>query len=371
VEKMPGGDDTRAWREPSVRGESAAFIAMNRNKRSIAVNLKHEQGKAVLRRLLAKEDVVTENFRKGALDRLGFGYADVREINPSIIYCSISGYGRTGPYADKGGFDLIAQGFTGLMSITGESGGSPAKAGSPIADISAGILAALGIVAAHVHRLKSGQGQLVDTSLMEAGVQQTYWQAAMYFATGLSPGPVGSAHLLTAPYQAFPVKDGWINLGGANQSNWKRITAIIGAPELAHDHRFTTNADRMENLPALAAEITSRLRHRTAAEWIEAFDTAGVPVGPINTVGDALSDPQVLARDMVVEVDHPRTGRTRVLGCPIKFSETAAGVRRPAPLFGEQTGEVLEEHGYTKAEIDALVAAGAVGVPAPEVEYQA
>ena len=366
VEKMPGGDDTRTWNEPSIAGESAAFIAMNRNKRSIAVDLKSAGGKAVVRRLLSEADVVTENFRQGALDRLGFGYPQVRELNPAIVYCSISGYGRTGPYSGKGGFDLIAQGFAGLMSITGEPGGAPVKSGSPIADINAGILAALGIVSAYIHRLKTGRGQLVDTSLMEAAVQQTYWQAAMFFATGVSAGPTGSAHLLTAPYQAFPTRDGWLNLGGANQSNWQRITRIVGAPSLADDPRFVTNADRMRNVPALAAELGALLRVRTTAEWLAAFDAAGVPAGPINRIGDALGDPQMLAREMVVEVEHPHTGRQRVLGCPIKFSETASRVRGPAPLFGEHTREILAEHGYGSEDIERLIADCAVGLPSAD-----
>src|SRR3970282_1755613 len=231
VERVPGGDDTRLMNRPSVAGESAAFMAMNRNKRGIALNLKVPAAREALKRMAARADVVTENYRKGALDKLGLGYETLRAINPALIYCSISGYGRTGPYADKGGFDLIAQGMSGLMAITGEPGGAPVKSGSPVCDINAGILAALGIVAAYVHRLKTGQGQLVDTSLYEAGVQQTYWHSAIYFATGTAPGPSGSAHILSAPYQAFRAADGWLNIGGANQSNWERVARGLGSPE--------------------------------------------------------------------------------------------------------------------------------------------
>ena len=235
VERVPGGDDTRSYSRPSVNGEAAAFMAMNRNKRGIALNLKLPAAQAALKRLAARADVLVENYRKGTMEKLGIGYQTLRAINPGLIYCSISGYGRTGPYADKGGFDLIAQGMSGLMAITGEPGGAPVKAGSPICDINAGLLGALGVVSAYVHRLRTGEGQLVDTSLFEAGVQQTYWQSAIFFATGVPPGPSGSAHILSAPYQAFRAADGWITIGGANQANWQRVTRVLGVPEWARD----------------------------------------------------------------------------------------------------------------------------------------
>lgn len=360
VEKLPGGDDTRSYTEPAIKGESAAFMMLNRNKRGIAVNLKKPGGLEVVKRLLAEADVVTENYRKGTLEKLGLGYDVLQELNPRLIYCAVSGYGRTGPYADKGGFDLIAQGFAGIMSITGEPGGPPAKSGTSIADINAGILAALGIVSALVARATTGRGQVVETSLMEAAIQQTYWQSAIYFATGESPGPTGSAHILTAPYQAFPTQDGWINIGGANQANWERIVKVIERPELADDPRFRTNGDRMRNLAALTPLITERLRSRASAEWIRVFEEAGVPVGPVNKIGDMLADPQVHARAMVVEVDHPRAGRMKTLGTPIKFSDTPGEVRRAAPLLGQHTDEVLASLGYGKAEIAALRAEEAV-----------
>jgi len=365
VEKLPGGDDTRSYSEPQIAGESAAFMMMNRNKRGIAVNLKTPGGLEVVKRLLADADVVTENYRKGTLEKLGLGYEVLKALNPRLIYCAISGYGRTGPYADKGGFDLIAQGFAGIMSITGEPGGPPAKSGTSIADINAGILAALGILAAVIARGRTGRGQVVETSLMEAAVQQTFWQAAMYFATGVNPGPTGSAHILTAPYQAFPTQDGWINIGGANQSNWERIVKVIGRPELNDDVRFRTNGDRMKNLAALTPLIAERLRERPSAEWIREFEAAGVPVGPVNRIGDMLADPQVAAREMVLEVEHPRAGRMKTLGAPIKFSETPGSVRRPAPLLGEHTREVLTQLGYSGAQIESLQREGAV-VCAPD-----
>jgi crotonobetainyl-CoA:carnitine CoA-transferase CaiB-like acyl-CoA transferase len=362
VEKLPGGDDTRSYTEPSIHGESAAFMMLNRNKRSIAVNLKTRGGLEVVKRLLADADVVLENFRKGTLEKLGLGYDVLRAQNPRLIYCAVSGYGRTGPYADKGGFDLIAQGFAGIMSITGEPGGPPAKSGTPIADVNAGILAALGIVSALVSRATTGRGQVVETSLMEAAIQQTYWQSAVWFATGINPGPTGSAHLLTAPYQAFPTRDGWINVGGANQANWERIAKVIGCPELAEDARFKTNGDRMRNLAQLTQILGEKLRERPSAEWIREFEAVGVPAGPVNRIGDMLADPQVAAREMVLDVDHPRAGRTRALGTPIKFSEDRADLTRPAPLLGQHSREILGHLGYTAAEIETLARDGAVAL---------
>jgi crotonobetainyl-CoA:carnitine CoA-transferase CaiB-like acyl-CoA transferase len=360
VEKLPGGDDTRSYTEPSIRGESAAFMILNRNKRGIAVNLKTPGGLEVVKRLLADADVVTENYRKGTLEKLGLGYEVLQKLNPRLVYCAVSGYGRTGPYADKGGFDLIAQGFAGLMSITGEPGRPPAKSGTSIADINAGIFAALGIVSALFARNQTGRGQMVETSLMEAAIQQTYWQSAIYFATGVNPGPTGSAHILTAPYQAFPTADGWINIGGANQPNWERIVKVIGRPELAADERFRTNGDRMRNLEALTPLVAERLVTRPSAEWIREFEAAGVPVGPVNRIGDMLADPQVAEREMVIEVEHPRAGRVKAVGFPIKFSDTRASTTRPAPLLGQHTDEVLASVGYSAAEIAKLREDGAV-----------
>jgi crotonobetainyl-CoA:carnitine CoA-transferase CaiB-like acyl-CoA transferase len=360
VERIPGGDDTRAMNRPSVNGESAAFMAMNRNKRGIALNLKLPPAQEALKRMVKRADVVTENYRKGTMEKLGLGYEALSKINPALIYCSISGYGRTGPYADKGGYDLIAQGMSGLMAITGEAGRAPAKVGSPVCDINAGVLGALGVVAAYVHRLKTGEGQLVDTSLFEAGIQQTYWQSAMYFATGAAPGPTGSAHILSAPYQAFRAADGWLTIGGANQGNWERLARVLEAPELLQDPRFANNAERMKHLDALTEVMDAKLRTRKTKDLIAALEAVGVPCGPINSIADMAADPQTAAREMVVELEHPRAGRTRALGLPIKLSATPGSVTRPAPTFGQHTREVLGEFGFSAAEIDALYAANAV-----------
>ena len=360
VEKLPGGDDSRGYREPRVNGVSAPFLILNRNKRGIALDLKKPQGRAILLRLVRDADVLTENYRRGTLEKLGLGYEVLAAENPGLIYCAISGYGRDGPYADKGGFDLIAQGVSGLMSITGEPGGAPVKTGNSVADINAGILAVTGILAAWAHKLTTGQGQVVDTSLLEAALQQTYWHAAIAFATGVSPGPTGSAHILTAPYQAFRAQDGWINVGGANQANWERIAEVLGHPEWRDDARFRTNSDRMANLDALVALMDRVLATGTRAHWIAAFDAAGVPVGPVNTMNEALADPQALARGMIVDLVHPQAGATKALGCPVHFSATPTAVTRPAPMLGEHTREVLAQAGYSNADIEAFVAEGVV-----------
>jgi len=350
VERVPGGDDTRRMNRPSVNGESAAFMAMNRNKRGIALNLKLPAAREALKRMVAKADVLTENYRKGALAKLGLDFENLRKINPGLIYCSISGYGQTGPYAGKGGFDLIAQGAAGLMSITGEPGAAPAKVGSPVCDINAGLLGAIGVLAAYTHRLKTGEGQLVDTSLFEAGIQQTYWQSAIYFATGTSPGPLGSAHPLSAPYQAFRAADGWLTIGGANQPNWERLARALGAPEWIADARFTDNTERMKNLDALVALMNERLKKRTVREWLDALDAEGIPCGPINSIADMAADPHTRAREMVVELEHPRAGRTRALGLPLKLSATPGGVRRAAPTLGQHDAEIRRTKGKAKAK---------------------
>jgi len=360
VERVPGGDDTRRMDRPSVNGESASFMAMNRNKRGIALNLKLSSAQEALKRMAAKADVVTENYRKGTMEKLGVGYDALRKVNPGLIYVSISGYGRTGPYADRGGYDLIAQGMSGLMSVTGEAGRAPVKSGGPVCDINAGVLAALGVVSAYVHRLKTGEGQLVDTSLFEAGIQQMYWQAAIYFATGEVPGPTGSAHILSAPYQAFRAADGWLTIGGANQGNWERLVRVLGAPQWLADPRFASNAERMKNLDALTAVMNEKIRAWKMKDLLAALDAAGVPCGPINSIADVAADPHALAREMVVELEHPRAGRTRALGLPLKLSRTPGKVARPAPLLGQHTREVLEEFGFSSAEVDALYAQGAV-----------
>jgi crotonobetainyl-CoA:carnitine CoA-transferase CaiB-like acyl-CoA transferase len=364
VEKIPGGDD--AWRmvPPSVGEESAAYLIMNRNKRGIALNLKTAEGREVLLRLLKDADVLIENYRRGTMEKMGFGYETLRAANPKLIYCSISGFGRTGPYADRGGFDLVAQGMTGLMSITGEGpGGPPMKAGAPVTDITAGILACVGVLAALHARAASGHGQMVDTSLYEAGITHTYWHSAICFATGHAPGPMGSAHPLNAPYQAFPAADGWITVGAANQQNWLRLLDALEAPQLDGDPRFANNAGRMRNLSALVDALTPLFKQRTVDEWLRRLEKSGVPAGPVLDIAQMHADPQAIAREMIVETTHPTAGKVKAIGLPVKFSETPGGVRRAAPVFGQHTQEVLHELGYSDEEIDRLVSLGAVQIP--------
>jgi crotonobetainyl-CoA:carnitine CoA-transferase CaiB-like acyl-CoA transferase len=361
VERVPGGDDTRRSVPPEVGGESAAFLMMNRNKRGIALDLKHPSAREILLRLVRKTDVLIENYRRDTMAKLGLGYDALKAENPALIYCEISGFGRTGPYADRGGFDLIAQGMSGLMSITGEGPGRPpVKVGAPVTDITAGILGALGCVSAYVERLRTGKGQRVDTSLFEAGITHTYWQSAIAFATGIAPGPMGSAHPLNAPYQAFATADGWINIGAANQANWDRFTRVIGAPQLRDDPRFKDNRGRMANLALLVETLAPYLAKRTSADWLARFEEAGLPAGPVLSVTEMHADPQAQARAMVVETTHPKAGRTKAIGLPIKLSETPGGIVRPAPVFGQHTREVLEEAGYSASEIGDLAASGAV-----------
>lgn len=361
VEKIPGGDDTRRMLPPQVGDQSAAFMMMNRNKRGIAVDLKKPDGVEVVRRLLRDADVLIENHRRGTLDRLGLGYETLARDNPGLVYCSVSGFGRTGPYADRGGFDLIAQGMSGLMSITGEGPGRPpVKVGAPVTDITAGILAAMGVLAAYTNRLKTGRGQMVDTSLFEAGIVHTYWQSAICLATGISPGAMGSAHPLNAPYQAFPTADGWINLGAANQRNWEKLCDAIAAPELKTDPRFAVNAGRMANMAALNTILDAKFRTRRTAEWLDILERAGVPAGPVLSIAEMHADPQAQARDMVPVVRHTTLGDVKTIGAPVKFSSTPAAVRRGAPLLGEHTREVLQSLGYSAAEIERLVHSGAV-----------
>ena len=352
IEKTAGGDDTRKFLPPDINGESAAFMMMNRNKKGLALNLKEQEGINIFKKMVEQSDVVIENFRKGTLEKLGIGYEDLKKINPKIILCEISGYGRTGPYADKGGFDLVAQGMSGLMSITGESSDKPPmKVGAPLTDITAGILGATGVLAALINRDKTGKGQRVDTSLYEAGIVHTYWQSAIAGATGKSPGPLGSAHPLTAPYQAFKTKDNWITIGASNQNNWMNLLNAIERVDLQEDDRFKDNNSRMKNLEALAPILQEELLKKTSNEWIKIFDEKGLPCGPINSITEMHNDPHTLDRKMVIEVDNKKAGKSKAIGMPIKFSDTNANTEIGAPNFGQHTDEILIQFGYSAEQI--------------------
>jgi len=361
LERVPDGDDTRRMLPPDIKGEPAAFMMMNSGKRGIAVDLKNERGKEVLKRLLATADIVTENYRADTMAKLGLGYEELKKVNPALVYCAISGFGRTGPYASRGGYDLIAQGMSGLMSFTGEGPGRPpVKVGAPVCDITAGILAAMGVLAAYVHRLKTGEGQMVDTSLYEAGITLSYWQSAIALATGIAPGPMGSAHPLNAPYQAVETADGWITFSGANDRNWKRLLELLGLDELADDPRFHDNAGRMGNLHELMQLLSVEFRKKPRDAWLAELEAAKIPAGPVFDVNEMHADPHTLARDMVVEVEHDRIGAVKTIGCPVKFTETPSAVHSAAPVYAQHTREVLAEFGYGADEIESLVADGAV-----------
>ena len=360
VEKPKGGDDNRRMGPPFINGRSAAFLAINRNKRSLALDLRSEDGKVVFKRLVEQGDVVVENYRPGAMDRLGLGYQDLKKIKPSIVYCSISGFGQTGPYREKGGFDLVAQGLSGLMSVTGTPGGAPVKVGVPITDLTAGMYGAYGILNAYIHRLRTGEGQLVDTSLLEAGIAYTFWESSVYFATGEVPGPLGSAHRLSAPYQALKTKDGYINIGAATQSTWEGLCRAIGRDELTADPGFATIGDRKGREQELAALLEETTCRETTQHWMEALEAAGVPAGPINDLQQVYSDPHVQAREMLVEMEDPDLGRLKNIGIPVKLSLTPGRIRQRAPDLGEHSREVLLEAGYSEEDVTRLIDAGVV-----------
>ncbi|MFI5447045.1 CaiB/BaiF CoA transferase family protein [Polaromonas sp. UC242_47] len=363
VEKLPGGDDTRRTTPPQIKGESSSFMILNRNKRGIAVNLKSAGGLALIKRLIDKADIVVENYRPGTMEKLGLGYDVLRVTNPGLVYCKITGFGLTGPYAQRAGYDLISQGMSGLMGLTGEGPGRPpVKVGVPVGDVTAGILAATGVLAAYIERLRSGEGQYVDTSLLEASLIHTYWQAALVFATGQSPGPMGSAHPLAAPYQAFQTRDGWLNIGAMSQATWSGVAQVLGLPSLLTDERFITNGARMANREALVDTMSAVTKTNDTDHWVNSFEKAGVPAGPVKNMKQVLQDPQTLARDMVIQVDHPIAGEIDALGLPIKFSHGNGVTRRGAPQYGEHTAEVMRELGYKDSDIEDMVQANAVHV---------
>ncbi len=356
VEKPNGGDDNRRMGPPFIKDWSAGFLALNRNKRSLAVDLRSEMGKATFRRLVQDADAVVENFRPGVMERLGLGYESLISIKPSLVYCSVSGFGNTGPDAAKGGFDLVAQGVSGLMSITGHPGMPPAKVGVPITDISAGLLSANGVLCAYIHALKTGQGQQVDTSLMEAGIAYTVWESSVYFADGDVPGPLGSAHRVSAPYQALRTSDGYLNIGAATQPTWEQLCRAIGAEELIDDPRFKLPGDRKSRQDELAALLEETFVTDTTANWLAMLEEAGVVAGPIYNMDQVYKDPQVLARNMLVDINDPDLGTIHNIGVPVKFSATPGRIRTRAPMLGEHSVEVLMEHGFSEAEVGALLA---------------
>jgi crotonobetainyl-CoA:carnitine CoA-transferase CaiB-like acyl-CoA transferase len=351
----PGGDSTRRMAGASGT-DSPGFNAVNRGKRGIVLDLKTPAAQDAFRRLARRADIIIENFRPGVMGAFGLDYASLARDHPSLIYASISGYGQTGPNASKGGFDLIAQGVSGLMSVTGEPGRAPAKVGVPLTDLGAGLFALSAILAALHYRGRTGRGQYIDTSLVEAGVALSVWESAQYFAEGVTPEPLGSAHRMFAPYQAIRCADGYITLGAANDRLFQRLCDLLGHPGWAANPDYANDTLRVRNRASLVARIEEITVQQPREHWLARFDAAGIPCGPINDYAEAFADPHIRARDMIVEIDHPTLGRMKTLGAPVKMSETPPIVARRAPLLGEHTRAVLVEAGFSEEEIAELTA---------------
>lgn len=359
IEKPNGGDDTRRMGPPFIDTESAAFLAMNRNKRSVVLNFKEPAGVDAMKKLVEDADIIIENYRTGVMQRLGLGYEDLKAINPGIIYCSISGFGRTGPYAKRGGYDLIAQAMSGIMSFTGVPDTPPVKAGVPVADMNAGMFSVYGILAAYIHKLKTGEGQYLEISLLEAALAYTVWESAGYFATGEVAGPLGSSHRNSAPYQGLKTSDGYIVVGAPNQPNWERLAMAFGCSELIAREEYSDNAGRLVNRARLEEELELTTTQKTTDEWLVILEEAGVPAGPILNMEQIWADPHVQDRGMEAVLEHPTAGTTKNIGLAAKLYGTPGRITKPAPLLAQHTREVLLGAGYTADEIDALGESGA------------
>jgi len=363
IERPVTGDDTRRMSASLDPEASRAFVAMNRNKRGVALDLKSSEGADVLRKLVMNADVLVENFRPGTMDKLGLGYEQMRELNPSLVYCSITGFGSTGPYRHHGGFDLVAQAMSGLMSVTGTAESEPVKLGAPMCDLNAGLFGAFGVLNAYIHRLSTGEGQFVDTSLLEAGIAATVWETDEWFATGKTPEPTGSAHRLSAPYQALPTADGYIAVGAANQRVWEALCRAIDRTDLLDRTEFASNAARMQHKADLVRELESHLRSARTEDWITRLRKHGVPCGPIYDISQVHSDPHMIERGVTVTTKHPVLGEVRHLTVPVRLSATPPRIRRTAPLLGQHSREVLTECGYSTEQIDQMLANGSVAIP--------
>ena len=358
VEQPHTGDDSRRL-APKVNGESYPFAMPNRSKRSISLDLKTDRGRELFLDLARSADLVIENFRPGVTSRLGIDYDAVRQVRPDILYCSISGFGQTGPYRDRPGFDIMAQGVGGFLRMTGQPGGRPAKVGIAINDIAAGATAIYSIMGAQMVWERTGKGQYMDISLVDAGLAWTVWESGAYFAAGEVPQATGTRHRRSTPYQAYRTADGYVTIGAANDRLWIRlVNDVLDRPEWLDDPRFHTLTARMENIDELEQEIENITTTRGTDDWIEVLDKAGVPGGPVLTYDQTLSDPHVLARDMVVDVEHPIMGPMQTIGPPTKFSDLEFAVRGPAPWLGQHTTELLRESGVSDEDIAQLLEVG-------------
>ncbi|MDC0252927.1 CoA transferase [Chloroflexi bacterium] len=353
IEKPNGGDDIRKW-GPFKNGESVGFMNLNRNKESIVIDFKNPDGIEAMKTLVKKSDVILENYRTGTMEKLGLGYEDLKKLNKKIIYCSISGFGRTGPYAKRAGFDLVAQGMSGLMSITGHPNNPPAKVGVPVADLNTGMYALSAIEAAYINLLKNDKGQYIEVSLLESALAYTVWESTGYFYNEEIAEPLGSAHRVSAPYQAIRTKDGYLNIAAPNQSNWERLCDAIDRKDLLDNINFTDNTSRMKNIKNLETELEVTFMKKNRTQWIQILDKAGVPCGPINNIKEVWEDPQIKFRNMKVKTVHPKTGEVENIGFVAKFLENPSSIRTPSPLLGEHTEKVLSDFGFSKEDIKKL-----------------
>ena len=360
IENFPDGDASRRF-DPKVNGESYCFAVLNRNKRSMALDMKDPRGKAVFMKLIAGADIVMDNFRPGVVRRLGIDYESLRGANPGLVYASMSGFGQTGPYAKRGGYDIIAQGMSGIMMMTGSPGGRPAKVGIAMNDIASGVTALYGILGAYIGRLRSGQGQYLETSLLEAGLAWTPWEFGAWAGAGEIPTATGTRHRRSAPYQAYRTQDGYVTVGAGNEKLWQNFcTQVVERPDWLADPRYAKPAERLANADALEQDIEAVFAGASTAHWVDRMEAAQVPGGPVYGYEQTLADPHVAARKMVVEVEHPTIGRMKMLGLPIKSTGDLTEIRRPAPTLGQHTAQILGELGYAGEAIAALFEAGVV-----------
>lgn len=364
IEEPERGDETRGW-TPFWNDVSTQFLSFNRNKRSLSVNLKEREGVDVVLGLAAKADVMVESFRTGALDRMGLGYEAVRKLNPGIVYCSISGYGRTGPLADLPGYDLIIQAYSGLMDLTGDPDGAPMRVGFSLVDLFTGMMAYGCILTALRYRDKTGKGQWIDTSLLDGQVSTLSYHATGYLASGDEPHRMGSAHPSLVPYQSFPASDGFFILGCGNQGLWERMCHSINRPELIDDPRFSTNTERVAYRAECVEALSRIFRTKSVNYWVKVISDAGVPCGPINRVSQVLNDPQVHDRKMMIDMPHPEVPNLQVPGSPLKLMATPPTFRRYPPQLGEHNDEILGETGYTQDQISDMKQRGVIGGKAP------
>ena len=361
VERPEQGDDTRQWGPPWAGGESAYYLSVNRNKKSMTLNLKSEKGREIVRALARRADVLVENWRAGTMDKWGLGYKDLYQENPGLVYCSVTGYGQTGPYRDRAGYDFVIQAEGGTMSITGPAEGPPMKVGVAIVDLTAGMFATIAILAALHEREKSGQGQSIDMALLDAQVAWLANVGSNYLVSGQQPKRHGNAHPNIVPYEPFPTSDGWLAVGIGNDRQWQRLCALADWDDLAGDERFSKNPDRVEHRSLLIPILQKRFQEKSSAEWRTALLEAGIPCGPINAIDQVFADPQVLARDMLLELDHPTAGTVKLAGSPLKLSRTPVRIAEAPPLLGQHTEEVLDRYlGYGPPDVAQLRAEGII-----------